>query len=49
MQKIQDIDCFFTEILMIKLSCNLTGREHILVNDLKLQIPSNCGKNTLEY
>ena len=36
MQKIEDIDYFYSEILMIKEYCNLIGREHIFVHNLKL-------------
>ena len=35
MQKILGIERFLSKILMIQESCNLTGEEHILVNQLK--------------
>ena len=34
----QGIDFLIQEILMIKESCNLIGREHVLFNDLKFYI-----------
>ena len=37
-KKIQDIDCFPSEIMMIKESSNLTGQEHFLVYKSKLCI-----------
>ena len=38
MQKILDVDYFIPEILMVKWFCDMTRREHILVDNLKVYI-----------